>query len=432
MNHQGKICRKCGQEIGKDNDFCPFCGAEIKKRSSKLKIIAAALIIISAAVSLIPSRNIKDELTAFLPQAQNATLFAVVIPHSAENFINGIKEKISPSPTPEPISGVISDGEYKVGKDIAPGEYLLLNTSNDDFGYFDIYVGLFKGSRLDGDYFENNYFLTLNDGERVVFENINAVPLSEADKNLLPQNGAGMYKVGLNLDEGEYMLIPDKDYGLNDEFLDYSGISTPYYQLYGSEGVRNYNSIGWADFTTNGIVTVKNGEYLQLHGCRIASFDETEIDTTGSGTFKVGTHISAGEYVIFPSGYDDWGYFTLYGDNCGRYGGELSGSDIDGNYIITLTEGTYIYLRNAYMVPFEDAEIDTYGEGMFKVGVHIPAGTYKIEPIEESYNYPYYEILTGSNPLLSYYIESENPDEETYVTLNNGEYIHLVGCRIVK
>ncbi len=54
-----------------------------------------------------------------------------------------------------------------------------------------------------------------------------------------------------------------------------------------------YNS----DVKYNTIISVDENDRIRQHGCKIVSLD-TELDTTGSGVFLVGTHVPAGEYVV--------------------------------------------------------------------------------------------------------------------------------------
>ena len=54
-----------------------------------------------------------------------------------------------------------------------------------------------------------------------------------------------------------------------------------------------YNS----DVKYNTIINVEDGDIIRQNNCKIASLD-SELDTTGSGVFIVGTHVSAGDYIV--------------------------------------------------------------------------------------------------------------------------------------
>ena len=66
---------------------------------------------------------------------------------------------------------------------------------------------------------------------------------------------------------------------------------------------------------------------------------------------------------------------------------------------------------------------------MFKVGVHIPAGTYTLKS-REGFDEGYYYIYNSSKPNADYDIESFTGT--TTITLKKGQYLKLSFATIVQ
>ncbi|MEG2017752.1 MAG: hypothetical protein RR844_06230 [Clostridium sp.] len=67
---------------------------------------------------------------------------------------------------------------------------------------------------------------------------------------------------------------------------------------------------------------------------------------------------------------------------------------------------------------------------MYKVGQDIPAGEYKI--ILTSSFMGYYEVDSDSRHDLYSIITNENVQSDTYLTIEDGQYIKLAGVEIQK
>ena len=93
--------------------------------------------------------------------------------------------------------------------------------------------------------------------------------------------------------------------------------------------------------------------------------------------------------------------------------------------------GEYVVYCDSFMGYIETAK-DSSGDGMFKVGVHIPAGEYKIEVDEDSViGFGYVEISKDSYHVLDSIISNDNFEGSKYITVSDGQYLKLTGCRIV-
>lgn len=150
--------------------------------------------------------------------------------------------------------------------------------------------------------------------------------------------------------------------------------------------------------------------------------DESTAKYPG-GQYKVGIDIPSGEYVLFASG--GTGYFCISSDS--NADDIITNENFDYNTIVTISDGQYFELVRCYAVPFNDVaadDLDLSGEGMFKVGTHIPAGEYKIKA--DSSGMGYYCIYDSSTQ--ENIVSNNNFDSSQYVTVQDGQYLQLVRC----
>ncbi len=143
-----------------------------------------------------------------------------------------------------------------------------------------------------------------------------------------------------------------------------------------------------------------------------------------SGTYIVGDDIPSGEYVFFSEDGSS-GYYAVYED---KYSSDIKENDsFDYNSIMHINNGEKIKINRCYAVPISDAEVDTDGEGMFKIGTHLPAGNYHVRATSDDDGY--------------YCIYSDNEHEnikdndifigDAYFSVSSGEYLVLNRCKIV-
>lgn len=155
----------------------------------------------------------------------------------------------------------------------------------------------------------------------------------------------------------------------------------------------------------------------------------TEPTRYDSGMYRVGTDIPAGEYVLFAE--NSLGYMEVDSDSSGNFESILCNDNFSYNTIVTVEDGNYLSLSRAYAVPLDEAELDTSGNGMFKVGVHIPAGEYKVVVDEDSVvGMGYLEVSTDSSHQFASIRTNDNIESSTYITVNDGEYLTLDRCHI--
>ena len=145
-----------------------------------------------------------------------------------------------------------------------------------------------------------------------------------------------------------------------------------------------------------------------------------------AGMYKVGMDIEAGEYIIF-SNEGNSGYFCLSRDS--NADDIITNDNFEYNSILTINDGEYLELSRCYAVPFDDVQdLDTIGhDGMFKVGVHIPAGEYKLS-VSAGESSGYCCVYNNSRRENIEY--NNNFDKNQYVTVKNGQYLLINRCEI--
>lgn len=145
-----------------------------------------------------------------------------------------------------------------------------------------------------------------------------------------------------------------------------------------------------------------------------------------AGMYKVGTDIPAGEYVLIGSGY-----FSINKDSAGTLDSIIANDNFDGNSIISVSDGQYLEVKRAVFYDINlNPEISTSGPGMFKVGLHIPAGEYKLISTGTGTTSGYVEISSNALHKLGGIIMNDNFKGERYITLKEGQYVKLTRCKI--
>lgn len=153
--------------------------------------------------------------------------------------------------------------------------------------------------------------------------------------------------------------------------------------------------------------------------------EELQNSMIYEGTYKVGTDIPAGEYVMFATA---GGYFSLSSDSTGSFSSIICNDNFDYNTIITVSDGQYLEIKRACAVPIdqEGYTLETTGEGMFKVGKHIPAGEYKIVADGDGY----IEVSSNSTHDFNSIVSNDNFTGEKYITVTDGQYLKLSRAHI--
>ncbi|WP_313260751.1 hypothetical protein [Lacrimispora sp.] len=167
------------------------------------------------------------------------------------------------------------------------------------------------------------------------------IPLQSESLNKTESNDiykASTYKIGNDMPAGEYVLIAD------DTDIKYFQISND------STGLSN-SIITNGVFQTNSIVTVDNGQYFNFTGCYAVPISEdTTLDTTKEGMFKVGKHLDPGEYQLWASNESDVAYYAIHKDSSHNSESIKTNGIIEGRTYVTVEKGEYLELTGCYIM----------------------------------------------------------------------------------
>lgn len=196
--------------------------------------------------------------------------------------------------------------------------------------------------------------------------------------------------------------------------------------------VATVNSSGAVTAKKEGQATITATVNSNIYTCEINVVDSnknTEVASSKSYTeskYKAGQDIPEGEYVIFVNKNVSRGYFSVSTDSNEK--NIITNDNFEYNTIVYIKDGEYLKLSRSYAVPITDvAALNTDGTGMFKIGVHLPAGEYKlIADVDSSGYYCIYNDNRQDD------IEcNDNFKGNTYVTVKEGQYLLLSRCKIV-
>ncbi len=157
---------------------------------------------------------------------------------------------------------------------------------------------------------------------------------------------------------------------------------------------------------------------------------EPPIQYYGSGTYKVGEDIPAGEYIVL-SNTGDGGYYSVTSDPNGD--DILFNDSFEYNGIITISDGEYLHLKRSCIYNLDEwltqnsIPLDKSGI-MLKVGIMLPPGEYKL--LADNNDSGYYCIYSDSRQ--SNIIANDNFEGQSYINVSDGQYLVLNRCKIIQ
>lgn len=171
----------------------------------------------------------------------------------------------APAPTPAPATAAKDDvwnkaGMYKVGPDIPSGEYLLMSATALP-AYFQVSkdsTGSLE-SIITNDNFEGSRYVTLADGQYFEVRDAKFAAIDKAPKQA-PANGVygpGMYKVGRDIEPGEYKLKPTAG-------------ATAYFEVAKDSRGALDSIVSNDNFNTEKYITIKAGQYIKINACQLS------------------------------------------------------------------------------------------------------------------------------------------------------------------
>lgn len=247
-------CKSCGAEIDKKAKICPACGAKHKKH----KVLGIALVILGIyliAVALGATEEPQQpDGTAQIPDSPSQDISVDVSESSPSEDISPVEEE-------EEESVWHKAGMYKVGSDIPAGEYLIqasgscyMQVSTDSSGSLN--------SIATNDNFSDWRYITLLDEQYLTVRNGSFASIDDIDPitSSTGSYAAGMYKVGRDLEAGEYKIE-----AIGNCYLEVTEDSTG--SLY---SIVNNDNIKTGE---NRYVTVLDGQYIEFSNAVMAPVD---------------------------------------------------------------------------------------------------------------------------------------------------------------
>ena len=160
-------------------------------------------------------------------------------------------------------------------------------------------------------------------------------------------------------------------------------------------------------------------------GCVSAGLFGDSDALKGSGEYKVGDDIPAGEYYVKCDGYNL--YVEVASDSSGDLESIVYNLNTGGGVYITVNDGEYLKIQggNLYELdkaPDRGADGGYYKEGMYKVGEDIPAGEYQVEATS---GLGYIEVSSDSRHQIEGIITNDNFEGNKYITVQDGQYLTL-------
>ena len=155
----------------------------------------------------------------------------------------------------DPFTGMLTydEGQYRVGRDMLSGEYVLLSTSN--YGsYFAVTSDALGDDILFNDIFDTNSIITVEYGEYVKLQRCIAIRADDfySRYTIKSSNPGVMLRVGYDVEPGEHRLRAQ------------SG-ETGYYCIYNDS--RHDDIIANDLFENSAYVTLRWGQYIILDRC---------------------------------------------------------------------------------------------------------------------------------------------------------------------
>ena len=152
-----------------------------------------------------------------------------------------------------------------------------------------------------------------------------------------------------------------------------------------------------------------------------------DVKMYNSGMYKVGVDLPAGEYVLVGNS----AYFQIAKDSTGVLESIIANDNFNNRSIITVQDGQYVTLTRCTAYAFKDApkvnpENGFLREGMYKVGVDLPAGEYKV--IANGMGYT--EVSSNSKHDLNAIVSNDNFQGEKYITVKAGQYLKLTRAKV--
>lgn len=160
------------------------------------------------------------------------------------------------------------------------------------------------------------------------------------------------------------------------------------------------------------------------------SSETPQVQTFPEGMYKVGTDLPAGEYILITQG---GGYFSIAKDSTGELESIIANDNFSDRSIVTVKDGQYLTVTRATVYKISDAPaIDTstgtLSDGMYRVGVDIKPGEYKLHATDGA---GYYQVMSNSTHNFDSIISNSNFSGDKYLTIKKGQYLKIIRAELI-
>ncbi|MBE6850495.1 MAG: hypothetical protein E7504_01980 [Ruminococcus sp.] len=249
--------------------------------------------------------------------------------------------------------------------------------------------------------------------------------------------GNGFYEVGVDIPAGEYVILADNT-------LDMSNTPVLYAAVYTSPEGNDNDAVfsGWIH--NNTIIRVQDGHYVEIDHAKMYESSQESLLTPfeNGGLFHVGRDIPPGTYRIISDSNSSMGVYKVYSDLTFELD-EIRDHNVfstNGSAEITLKEGEYLSMIFCCLSkePVTSTEQETgavistndgeyLGEGIYEVGVDIPAGEYTVVSDGSWYSdqIPMFRIFVYEDAEMTKDLYNGWPHYNTIIRLLKGQFIEV-------
>jgi hypothetical protein len=160
-----------------------------------------------------------------------------------------------------------------------------------------------------------------------------------------------------------------------------------------------------------------------------ADNSKPKVKTYKAGQYKVGQDIPAGEYVAIAKGE---AYIEVAKNSKGTLESILVNDIFINRSMITVSDGQYLKTQDCTLYASKDApKVELKNgyllSGMYKVGVDVPAGEYKVISDGDG---SYIEVSKSSRHTLDDIVSNDLFQGNKYITISNGQYVKFFDSKI--
>ena len=152
--------------------------------------------------------------------------------------------------------------------------------------------------------------------------------------------------------------------------------------------------------------------------------------TYGEGEYRVGTDIPAGEYKVLANNKSYGGYYCVYPNQ--NKGDIVANDNFDTQTYVTVSSGQLLTVERAQFVAVSKATASNgvSGDGLYKVGYDIPAGSYEATRTGsgDGYYAIYDSSIAGSKKILENGLFGNN----AHFTVEEGQYLQISRASVRK